>query len=338
MINSILEKLLNGVDLSIEESTDTADFIMNGKVNNSQIAALLTALKIKGETPEEIAGFAFAMRNNGLKIVNNDPDTIDVCGTGGDNSSSFNISTAVSFVVAGAGVKVAKHGNRSITSKSGSSDVLSELGVKIDITPQKAKQALDEIGITFLFAPIYHPAMKNVAPVRLELKFKTIFNVLGPLTNPANTQKQMIGTYNYDIAEKMAQAAKHLGMENVTFVCTNNQYDEITLTNTSRLISLKGSEITTQEIDASAFGYQKMDLNDIAGSTPQGNSKIILDLFSKPERNAHFHIVAANAAVALYTTGKYKTFEESQIAAEDSILSGKALIKLNELIEFGKSG
>lgn len=337
MINSILEKLLNSVNLSVEESTNVANLIMNGKINNSQIAALLTALKIKGETPEEIAGFAFAMRNNGLKILSSDPDTIDVCGTGGDNSGSFNISTAVSFVVAGAGIKVAKHGNRSITSKSGSSDVLNELGIKIDLTPGKAEQALEEIGITFLFAPIYHPAMKNVAPVRLELKFKTIFNILGPLTNPANTQKQMIGTYNYEIAEKMGQAAKLLGMENVTFICTDNQYDEITLTNISRLISLKGSEVTTQKIDASAFGYQKIDLNDIAGSTPQGNSKIILDLFSRPERNAHFEVVSANAAVALYTSGKYDTLEESQKAAEDSILSGKALIKLNELIEFGKS-
>lgn len=337
MINSILEKLLNSVNLSVEESTNVANLIMNGKINNSQIAALLTALKIKGETPEEIAGFAFAMRKNGLKILSSDPDTIDVCGTGGDNSCSFNISTAVSFVVAGAGIKVAKHGNRSITSKSGSSDVLNELGIKIDLTPGKAEQALEEIGITFLFAPIYHPAMKNVAPVRLELKFKTIFNILGPLTNPANTQKQMIGTYNYEIAEKMGQAAKLLGMENVTFICTDNQYDEITLTNISRLISLKGSEVTTQKIDASAFGYQKIDLNDIAGSTPQGNSKIILDLFSRPERNAHFEVVSANAAVALYTSGKYDTLEESQKAAEDSILSGKALIKLNELIEFGKS-
>jgi len=336
MINSTLNKILDGVNLSIEESADTADFIMNGKVNNSQIAALLTGLKIKGETPEEIAGFAMAMRNNGIKIEKSDHDTIDVCGTGGDNSGSCNISTAVSFVVAGAGVKVAKHGNRSITSKSGSSDVLNELGVTIDLTPEKAEQALKEIGITFLFAPIYHPAMKYVAPVRLELKFKTIFNVLGPLTNPANTWRQMIGTYNYDIADKMSQAAKLLGMKNVTFVCTNDQYDEITLTHSSRLINLKDSEVTTQEIDASAFGYEKIDLNDIAGSTPQNNSKLILDLFSNPKRNAHFEVVAANAAVAINTSGKYATLEESQKAAEDSIISGKALNKLNELIEFGK--
>lgn len=337
MINIILEKLLNGIDLTMDESTEVADLIMNGKVNNSQIAAMLTALKIKGETPEEIAGFATAMRKNGIKIGNNDPDIIDVCGTGGDNSGSFNISTAVSFVVAGAGVKVAKHGNRSITSKSGSSDVLSELGVKINLAPEKAEKALKEIGITFLFAPIYHPAMKNVAPVRLELKFKTIFNILGPLTNPANTRKQMIGTYNYEIAEKMAQAAKLLQMGNVTFVCTNNQYDEVTLTHPSKLISINDTELSTIEIDASDFGYERKELGDIAGSTPEGNAKIIYDLFSKPEKNAHFEVVAANAAVALHTSGKYKTLAEAKIAAEESIFSGKALNKLNELVEFGKS-
>ena len=337
MINLILDKLLEGINLSIIESTDTADLIMNGKVNNSQIAALLTAMKIKGETPEEIAGFAMAMRNNGIKISSSDLNTIDVCGTGGDNSGSFNISTAVAFVVAGAGVRVAKHGNRSITSKSGSSDVLSDLGVKIDLSPEKAEQALDEIGITFLFAPIYHPAMKNVAPVRVELKFKTIFNVLGPLTNPANTTKQMIGTYNYNIAEKMVKASKLLGMENVTFVCTNDQYDEITLANTSRLISMKDSEVITEEIDASTFGYKNVNLKEIIGSTPNENSKIILRLFSNPERNAHFNVVAANAAVALCTTGNYDNLEAAKIAAEDSILSGKALVKLKELIAFGKS-
>jgi len=178
--------------------------------------------------------------------------------------------------------------------------------------------------------------MKNVAPVRLELKFKTIFNVLGPLTNPANTRKQMIGTYNYDIAEKMAQAAKLLGMENVTFVCTNNQYDEITLSHPSRLISINDTELSTIEIDASDFGYERKTLTDIAGSTPEGNAKIISDLFSRPEKNAHFEVVAANAAVALHTSGKYKTLAEAKDAAEDSILSRRALKKLNELIEFGK--
>ena len=336
MIKQILDKLLDNIDLSFEEATKVADLLMNGEINNSQIAALLTALKMKGETPNEIAGFATAMRNNGVKLNSDISNTIDVCGTGGDNSGSFNISTAVAFVVAGAGVNVAKHGNRSITSKSGSSDVLTELGVTIDLTTEQSKRALEEIGIAFLFAPIYHPAMKNVAPVRLELGFKTIFNVLGPLTNPANTVKQMIGTFNKDIALKMAEASKILGMERIAFVCTNNQYDEITLTNSTEIIELNNSDISVREIDASTFGYNKITLNEIAGGTPKENAQIILNLFSNKGKVPHFNVVAANAALALYTSGNYSIFHEAQIAAENSILSGKALIKLNQLIEFGK--
>jgi len=276
------------------------------------------------------------MRNNGIKINTSTENTIDVCGTGGDNSGSFNISTAVAFVVAGAGINVAKHGNRSITSKSGSSDVLTELGVNIELTPEESKRALEEIGITFLFAPIYHPAMKYVASVRLELGFKTIFNVLGPLTNPANTVKQMIGTFNSEIASKMAEAANLLGMERVAFVCTNNQYDEITLTHKTEIIELNNSEITTREIDASTFGYDTISLSDIVGGTPNDNAQIIYDLFSSNARSIHFNVVAANATLALYTSGNYTTLHEAQNAAEDSILSGKALKKLNQLIDFGK--
>lgn len=336
MIKQILDKLLGNINLTFDEATKVADLLMNGKINNSQIAALLTSLKIKGETPNEIAGFATAMRNNGIKLNSDISNTIDVCGTGGDNSGSFNISTAVAFVVAGAGVNVAKHGNRSITSKSGSSDVLRELGVTIDLTPEQSKKALEEIGIAFLFAPIYHPAMKNVAPIRLELGFKTIFNVLGPLTNPANTVKQMIGTFNKDIALKMAEASKILGMERVAFVCTNNQYDEITLTNSTEIIELNNSEISVREIDASTFGYSTITLNEIAGGTPKENAQIIIDLFSNKGKIPHFNVVAANATLALYTSGKYSTLKEAQIAAENSILSGKALNKLNQLIEYRK--
>ncbi len=336
MIKLILDKLIDNIDLSFEEATKVADLLMNGEINNSQIAALLTALKIKGETPNEIAGFATAMRNNGVKLESDISNTIDVCGTGGDNSGSFNISTAVAFVVAGAGVKVAKHGNRSITSKSGSSDVLTELGVSIDMTPEQSKKALEEIGIAFLFAPIYHPAMKNVAPVRLELGFKTIFNVLGPLTNPANTVKQMIGTFNNDIALKMAEASKILGMEHVVFVCTNNQYDEITLTDSTQIIELNNLNITSRMIDASTFGYGNISLDDISGGAPKENALIIHELFSSSKNISHLNVVSANAALALYTSGKYSTLKEAQFAAEDSILSGKALNKLNQLIEFGK--
>lgn len=336
MIKLILNKLLDKTNLDFAEAEEVAHLLMNGKVNNSQIAALLTALRAKGETPNEIAGFANAMRNNGIKVQTSSNNIIDVCGTGGDNSGSFNISTAVAFVVAGADVKVAKHGNRSITSKSGSSDVLTELGVNIELTPAQSAKALDEIGISFLFAPIYHPAMRYVAPVRVELGFKTIFNVLGPLTNPANTKKQMIGTFNSNVALKMAEASKLLEMERVAFVCTNNQYDEITLTDSTKIIELNNSEITTREITAQTFGYDTIALSDIEGGTPSDNAGIILDLFSSGARTTHFTVVAANATLALYTSGNYATMREAQIAAEDSILSGEALKKLNKLIAFGQ--
>ena len=336
MIKDTLNKLLDKNDLSFSEAEQVANLLMNGKVNNSQISALLTALRFKGETPNEIAGFANAMRSNSIKIETFVENTIDVCGTGGDNSGTFNISTAVAFVVAGAGVNVAKHGNRSITSKSGSSDVLTELGVKINLTPEQSKKALEEIGIAFLFAPIYHPAMKYVAPVRLELGFKTIFNVLGPLTNPASIKKQMIGTFNNEIALKMAEASKLLDMERVAFVSTNNKYDEITLTNATKIVELNNSEIAIREIDASTFGYDTIELSDIEGGTPNDNAQIIFDLFSSNARSIHFNVVAANATLALYTTGNYASLQEAQNAAEDSILSGKALKKLKLLIDFGK--
>jgi anthranilate phosphoribosyltransferase len=336
MISSTLNKLFEKENLTFNEAEDVANILMHGKTNNSQIASLLTALKIKGETPTEIAGFANAMRINGVKLETSTDNLIDVCGTGGDNSGSFNISTAVAFVVAGAGLKVAKHGNRSITSKSGSSDVLTELGVNIELTPEQSLQALEEIGIAFLFAPIYHPAMRHVGPVRLELGFKTIFNILGPLTNPANTKNQMIGTFNFDVAMKMAKAAQILDMERVTFVCTNNQYDEITLTDPADIIELISSEISTRRIDPNTFGYNTISLDDIAGGTPNDNAEMIYDLFSSNARTIHFNVVAANAAVALYTSGNYETLREAQKVAERSILEGKAMKKLKQLIDFGR--
>ena len=337
MIKQILFKLINKTNLTFNEAEQVADLIMHGKVNNSQIAAILTSLHIKGETPNEIAGFANAMRKNALKLQIPNDNLIDVCGTGGDNSGSFNISTAVAFVVAGAGVKVAKHGNRSITSKSGSSDVLKELGVNIELTSEQSKKAIEQVGISFLFAPIYHPAMRFVAPVRIELGFKTIFNVLGPLTNPANTKRQLIGTFNKEVALKMAEAAKMLNMEQVDFVCTNNQYDEITLTHTTDIVELNNSEITQKVIAPKTFGYDTIRLSDIEGGTPIDNAKIIIDIFSNKTSSAHFNVVAANAALALFTSGKFKTLKDAQKAAEESITSGNALMKLEQLINFGNN-
>jgi anthranilate phosphoribosyltransferase len=229
MIKQYLEKVIEKENLTFDESFTIMNEVMTGNVNNSLLAGFLIALKAKGETPAEVAGFANAMRNNCIKIECDDENAIDVCGTGGDNSGTFNISTAVAFTAAGAGVKVAKHGNRSISSKSGSADVLQNLGVNINLSRDESERALKEIGIAFLFAPLYHPAMKYAAPVRKELAVKTVFNMLGPLTNPAGVKKQLIGTFNRKAAKTMSEAAKYLDFEKACFICSNDSYDEIYL-------------------------------------------------------------------------------------------------------------
>ena len=336
MIKEIIEQIIQGEDLTFTQAYETADLLMHGELNNSQIASLLTALKDKGESSIEIAGFAKAMRDNSIKIKSDNPNVIDVCGTGGDNSGTFNISTAAAFVVAGAGIPVAKHGNRSITSKSGSSDVLTELGVKIDLSPEQSEAALNIFGITFLFAPLYHPAMKYAAPIRRELGFKTIFNMLGPITNPADTKKQMIGTFNNTAAEKMAEACELLNMEKISFVCTDNKYDEILLSDPALVVEFtNGKPLKKYELNNDIFKYPKINIEDLFGGTPKENAKIIMDLFTIKEKSSHFNVVCANAALALYTAGLFDNLQSCQAAAEESIISGTALRKLNEMKTFG---
>jgi len=336
MIKKEIQKIIEKENLTFNEAHSVLNKIMSGEINNSQIAALLVALKSKGEFETEVAGFAKAMREKSITLENNSDTCIDVCGTGGDNSNTINISTAVSFVVAGTGIKVAKHGNRSISSKSGSSDVLTELGVNINLSNQASKRALNEIGIAFLFAPNYHPAMKYVMPVRRELGFKTVFNMLGPLTNPARTKKQMIGVYNNSTAKLMRESAKYLDMEKVCFVCTENRFDEITLTGETAIFEYdKNYGTKDYKISPETFGYPTITLNEIIGGTPKENAKRILELFNNKEKTPLFFVVSANAAFALYSAGFSGSLEECKNAAEDSILSGKALNKLNELKNFG---
>jgi len=328
-----LEKIIRGNDLSFAESRESMGYIMDGTANHSEITAWLIALKMKGETAEEVAGSAQAMRERGIKILPSRNGVIDVCGTGGDNSGTFNISTTAAFVIAGAGVPVAKHGNRSISSKSGSADVMKALGININLSPERARAALEEIGITFLFAPDYHPAMKNVAPIRRELGIKTIFNILGPLTNPAGTKRQMIGTFNCHTANIMAQAADMLAMEKVCFVCTANHFDEITLSQPSDVFEYDG-QIKHYQIDHSTFGYSPVDPQEICGDTPEENAAILLRLFEKKKKNAIFQVTAANAAMALWISGFDPAIKNCLAAAEDAILCGAALKKLKQLRKF----
>ena len=335
MIKGILEKVIAGQHLTFDESFEVMNSIMSGEVNNSHLAGLLIALKSKGESSSEVAGFASAMREKSTKIKTNGKITIDVCGTGGDNSGTFNISTVVAFVVAGAGVSVAKHGNRSISSLCGSADVLQELGVNINLTPEQSEKALHEIGIAFLFAPNFHPAMKHAAPVRKELGVKTIFNMLGPITNPAGVKHQLIGTFNNQTAELMCSAAEYLGFEKVCFVCSDDRFDEISLgeeTNVYEYDRKLGTK--TYSISNETFSYPKVAMEDIAGNDAKTNAGIILNILRDQTRNGAFYTVCANAALALYAANYSNDLEVCKLAAETSILSGKAYDKLIALKDF----
>ncbi len=331
-----LDKVIAGQSLTFKEAYTVMYSIMSGNENNSKIASLLTALKIKGETSEEVAGFVKAMREKVINIKCENERVIDVCGTGGDGSGTFNISTAVSFVVAGAGVNVAKHGNRSISSKSGSSDVLHELGVDVQLNPELSERALNEIGIAFLFAPLYHPAMKHVAPIRKELEFRSIFNILGPLTNPAGVKRQLIGTFSDDTARLMTDAIKLLEMEKVTFLCTNNSFDEITLTDTTKVFEVNlDNSMYFYSLTHENFGFPKIELSQIQGGSAKENAEIIYKIFTGKNEGPAYEVVIANASMALKTSGISNDLTECKQIAENSIKSGATLKKLNELKEFG---
>lgn len=337
MIKSYIEKIIEGNNLSLEEAYKVMQHIMNGECNNSQIAGLIIALRTKGETPTEVAGFVKAMRDKSLKITSQNENTIDVCGTGGDGSNTFNISTVVSFVVAGAGVHVAKHGNRSVSSKSGSADVLTHLGMNINLSPDVTEQALNEIGIAFLFAPVYHPAMKYAAEVRRELGIKTIFNILGPLTNPAGTKKQLVGVFNNKTAKLMAKASSYLDMERIVFLSTENSLDEISLAGATNVYEFStNSDLKEYKIDASAFGLAEIDPSKIKSDSTENNAKIFLSVLKDKNKDEAFSVVVANAAMALHVAGLSEDLVECNNIAEESILSAKAFEKFIALKNFGE--
>lgn len=337
-IKNYLEQLISRNDLSLDEAYELMNEIMEGGINNSHLSAILIALKAKGETAEEIAGFAKAMRERSIKIKCEDSSAIDVCGTGGDNSGSFNISTAVAFTVAGAGIRVAKHGNRSVSSRSGSADVLGELGININLSGEQSEIALDKIGVAFLFAPIYHPAMKYAGQVRKELAIKTVFNVLGPLTNPAGVKRQLIGAFNRKTARTMAGAAKYLGFEKACFICNDNKYDEIFLEEMTDVYEYSNTgTISSYALTNRTFGYPETKAESLKGDSPKLNAKIIYDLFSKKDRDGIFYTVTANSALAIYCAGYSKDLNECKLVAEESILSGSALQKLQQFRDYSRA-
>jgi anthranilate phosphoribosyltransferase len=332
-MRNILNRLLGYQDLSMDEAREVMVRIMSGEFNDTQIAGFLVALRAKGETASEIAGFAQAMREKMIQV----PlaiEAIDLCGTGGDAKGTFNISTIASFVVAGAGIPVAKHGNRSITSSCGSADVLAALGVNIDLPPEKVAKAIEKVGLGFMFAPSLHPAMKHVMPARKALGIRTIFNVLGPLTNPAGTSRQLLGIFDGTLTETMAKVLKKLGSREAMLVHGEDGLDELTTTSSSKVSHLlKTGVIKSSILNPRSLGLPMATLEDLKGGTAEENAKIANDILqgeSGPKRD----VVVLNAAAGLVVGGAATDFNEGIQLAGESIDSGSARKVLERLIEF----
>ena len=330
MIREVISKLVEQEDLTERETEIVMGEIMSGEATQAQIGAFLTALRIKGETVEEITGAARIMREKSTRIMINDPHVVDTCGTGGDRSHTFNISTAAAFVVAGAGVTVAKHGNRSVSSKCGSADVLNALGINIDIPPERTERCINETGIGFLFAPLYHPAMKYAIGPRREIGIRTIFNILGPLTNPAGASCQIMGVYSAHLTEKLARVLMNLGSTHCMVVHGSDGLDEITITGETIVSEGIRGDVKTYTIRPGDFGMLTGTIEDIKGSDPEENRHIILNIL-QGEKGHRRDIVVLNAAAGIYVAGKARDLETAILMAQESIDSGNAMKKLEAL-------
>jgi len=345
MILDALHRIANHRQpLSREEARAVMAEVLTGKCTDAQIAALLVALHMKGETVEEIVGFAEAIRAAATPLSIHQNSTVDVsgtgrdalvdtCGTGGDASGTFNISTATALVVAGAGVRVAKHGNRSVTSKCGSADVMEALGVSISLPPTRLAACLEEVGIAFLFAPAMHSAMKYVQPARRELRLRTVFNLLGPLTNPAHASAQVVGVYSVELVEKLAEALSMLGLHRAMVVHGLDGLDEITITGPTRVAEVREGSVRTYEVTPEEFGIERAPIEDISGGDAAVNAAIIREILSgrkSPKRD----VVLLNAAAALVAAGRADHVAEALPLAARSIDSGAAAEKLEAMVRF----
>ena len=324
-----LHRASSGVHLTADEAYQAMSALLAGSASDSVIAAFLVALKMKGETAAELAGFARAMRER-MIAVDAGADVIDTCGTGGDASGTFNISTAAALVVAGAGARVAKHGNRSLSSSSGSADVLEALGVRISMTPEEAARSVREIGIGFLFAPHLHPAMKYAQPVRRELKMRTVFNLLGPLANPARAQRQLIGAPSAETARLIADALSYLGTSRAFVVHGHGGLDEISTTGPTHVWEVQGSDVSEHQWTPAIFGLTPDSPEYLAGGDPARNAQIIRSILAG-EPGAPRNIVVANAAAALVLAGCARDLCAGVVLASQSIDSGAAANKLDQL-------
>jgi anthranilate phosphoribosyltransferase len=334
-LKSIIGKVATGASLSREEAASAFDSMMSGEATPSQMGGLLMALRVRGETVDEITGAVSAMRSKMLRV--SAPDhAVDIVGTGGDGSGSVNVSTCASFIVAGVGVPVAKHGNRALSSRSGAADVLASLGVKIDLRPDQVGRCVKEAGIGFMFAPAHHPAMKNVGPTRVELATRTIFNLLGPLSNPAGVKRQMVGVFSRQWVQPLAQVLRNLGAESVWVVHGSDGLDEITLAGPTAVAALENGEIRTFEVTPEEAGLARVSGDGLKGGDPDTNA-VALQGVLNGQPSPYRDVALLNAAAALIVAGRAKTLKDGVAMAAESLDSGAAAARLKHLIAVSNS-
>lgn len=334
-MNDIFEKLFRQEHLSRLEAQQVAEQMFEGQLRDSQIAAFLTGLKCKGETAEEMAGIAETIQRKAIMIDCQKENVMDNCGTGGDQSGSFNISTTAAFVLAAGGVTVAKHGNRSISSKSGSADIFECLGVTISLPPDKLSTVLNEVGLVFLFAPHMHPKMKYAMKVRRELRTPTILNLIGPLTNPVHLNSQLMGTYRRDLLEETAKTLGELGRERAIVVNGSGGLDEASLAGTTHFALLEDERITMHTIEPEMFGFARLPIDAIRGGNAEQNTETLLSILHNQE-SPYLDTVLLNAGLGFYSNGKVSSVQEGISLAKDCVASGAAFDKLQQLIRVQK--
>ncbi|MCW3996207.1 MAG: anthranilate phosphoribosyltransferase [Candidatus Bathyarchaeota archaeon] len=333
MIREGIQKLIEGNSLTFEESGQIMSEVMTGKATNAQTAAFLTALRMKGEETEELIGFASVMRKNCCQIKPKVKGRlVDTCGTGGDKLKTFNVSTAAAFVIAGAGIPVAKHGNRAVTSKSGSADVLEKLGVNLCLEPKAVEGIIEKVGVGFMFAPAFHPAMKYAAEPRREIGIRTVFNILGPLTNPAYATAQLLGVYDHKLTVPMAFALGKLGCQEAMVVHGLDGLDEISTVGKTAVAHLKQGNVTNAEFIPSDFGVNKADIADLQTSTAKESAQALFKILSGHATDAKADIVLVNSAAGIVVGGKAADFKEGMEIARESVASGAAYDKLKALV------
>lgn len=335
MIQAVLRNVIERNDLSEAEAYDMMSSIMSGEATESQIAGFLIALRMKGETVDEITGFARAMRAKVISVRSSRSPLVDTCGTGGDGTGTFNISTAAALVAAGAGVAIAKHGNRSVSSKCGSADVLEALGLRLDLSPAAVGQCLEEVGISFLFAPAFHPAMKHAVGPRREMGVRTVFNLLGPLTNPAGADAQVVGVYAADLVDPIAQVLLRLGARRAFVVHGKDGVDEISLSSSTVVAEVSNGDTKTYEVIPEDFGVERADRATVAGGTAEVNAGLIRDVL-KGNHGPALDVTLMNASAAIVAGGGAQTLAEGMDQARESVTSGKASAKLEQWIAFTK--